>query len=95
MGKLKDKTRILVTHAIDFLSVSDSIILLEKGKVVFKGHYDEVKDNEYLKKLMKIHQQQKEEAKGEDSEEEEVDSEDSLTDELEDQVDDVIIAQEE
>mmetsp|Transcript_29533 Transcript_29533/g.39949 ORF Transcript_29533/g.39949 Transcript_29533/m.39949 type:complete len:146 (+) Transcript_29533:1428-1865(+) len=63
MGKLKDKTRVLVTHAIDFLSVSDSIILLDKGKVVLKGHYEEVKDNEYLVKLMKIHQQQKEEAK--------------------------------
>lgn len=55
MGRLKDKTRILATHAIDFLDVCDSIILLEKGKVIFKGPYEEVKDNEYLIKLMKIH----------------------------------------
>lgn len=46
MGELKDKTRILATHAIDFLDVCDSIIMLDKGKVVFKGPYDEVKDNE-------------------------------------------------
>lgn len=55
MGVLKDKTRILATHAIDFLDVCDSIICIEKGRVVFQGHYDEVKDNEYMKKLLDIH----------------------------------------
>jgi len=35
MGVLKDKTRILATHAIDFLDVCDSIICLDKGNVVF------------------------------------------------------------
>lgn len=59
MGVLKDKTRILATHAIDFLDVCDSIICLDKGNVVFQGHYNEVKDNEYMKKLMDIHQSHK------------------------------------
>lgn len=31
MGKLRDKTRILVTHAIDFLEHVDRIIIMEKG----------------------------------------------------------------
>jgi len=55
LGKLKTRTRILVTHAIDFLHLVDSIILLDKGQVIFKGNYKDVKDNIYLKKLVKIH----------------------------------------
>lgn len=62
MGAMKNKTRILATHAIDFLDVCDSIILLDKGKIIFKGPYEEVKDNEYLKKLISIHKQHKEES---------------------------------
>jgi len=45
----------LATHAIDFLQVCDSIIFLDEGRVVFKGPYEEVKDNEYLINLMEIH----------------------------------------
>jgi ABC-type bacteriocin/lantibiotic exporter with double-glycine peptidase domain len=30
-GVLKDKTRILVTHAVDFLHTADRIILLKDG----------------------------------------------------------------
>jgi len=55
LNKLKNRTRILVTHAIDFLHLVDSIILLDKGKIIFKGNYKEVKDNMYLKKLVSIH----------------------------------------
>lgn len=43
--KFSQKTRVLVTHAIDFLHLVDSIILLKAGKVVFKGSYEEVKSN--------------------------------------------------
>jgi len=32
-GMLKDKTRILVTHAIDFLHMADTIIMMDKGKI--------------------------------------------------------------
>ena len=55
MRKLANRTRVLVTHAVDFLHLADSIILLKNGKVVFKGPYDEVKDNEYLRELYAIH----------------------------------------
>ena len=35
MEKLSNKTRVLVTHAIDFLHFADSIIYLQEGRVVF------------------------------------------------------------
>ena len=40
MRKLADKTRVLVTHAVDFLHLADTIILLQKGRVVLQGSYD-------------------------------------------------------
>lgn len=33
-GNLKNKTRVLVTHAVDFLHMVDSIILLKDGEVI-------------------------------------------------------------
>jgi len=33
MGELKTKTRVLVTHAIDFLHLADRIIVIKDGKV--------------------------------------------------------------
>jgi ATP-binding cassette subfamily C (CFTR/MRP) protein 1 len=39
LNKFKDKTRVLVTHAVDFLHLVDKIILLHKGKVVLNGSY--------------------------------------------------------
>jgi len=30
-GMLKDKTRVLVTHSIDFLHMADHIIMMDKG----------------------------------------------------------------
>lgn len=55
MKQFKDKTRILVTHAIDFLHLVDSIVLMKGGQVVFKGPYAEVKESDYVKELIRIH----------------------------------------
>ena len=55
LKKLKDKTRILVTHAIDFLHLVDRIILLKKGEVALMGTYQDLKDSEYLKEVIAIH----------------------------------------
>jgi ABC-type bacteriocin/lantibiotic exporter with double-glycine peptidase domain len=46
LGKLKDKTRILVTHAIDFVHFADTIIIMEKGRIAAKGSFEDLKDNE-------------------------------------------------
>jgi ABC-type proline/glycine betaine transport system ATPase subunit len=54
MRKFAKKTRILVTHAIDFLHLVDQIILIKDGKIVFCGTFHEVKENPYLKELVRI-----------------------------------------
>lgn len=33
LGYLKNKTRILVTHAIDFIHLADRIIIMDKGRI--------------------------------------------------------------
>ncbi|ORZ34302.1 hypothetical protein BCR44DRAFT_37178 [Catenaria anguillulae PL171] len=43
---LKDKTRVLVTHAVQHLPEVDHIIVLEKGKVTAAGSYGELKMGE-------------------------------------------------
>lgn len=55
MRKLAQKTRVLVTHAVDFLHLADSIVCLKNGKIEFQGNYDSVKEHPYLKELIKIH----------------------------------------
>ena len=32
-GILKEKTRILVTHAIDFVHLADRVVIMKKGRV--------------------------------------------------------------
>jgi ATP-binding cassette, subfamily C (CFTR/MRP), member 1 len=49
MEKLARKTRVLVTHAVDFLHLADSIVCLKDGMIEFKGTYEEVKEHPYLK----------------------------------------------
>jgi len=54
-GMLKDKTRVLVTHAVDFLHVVDKVILLKNGQVLLQGPYEEIKESPYLIEIMRIH----------------------------------------
>jgi len=54
-GELNDKTRILVTHAVDFLHLVDEIILLKDGEVIRQGNYSALKNDDYVKKIMKIY----------------------------------------
>ena len=54
MKKFAKKTRILVTHAIDFLHLVDTIILVKEGRIVLYGPFNEVKENAYLKELVRI-----------------------------------------
>jgi len=41
-GMLKQKTRILVTHAIDFLHLTDRIIVIKDGKIQAFGTFNEL-----------------------------------------------------
>jgi len=40
---MKGKTRILVTHAIDFLEHVDRIIIMEGGRPAVDGTFEEIK----------------------------------------------------
>ena len=39
---LHDRTRILVTHRLNFLRHADQILLLDEGRIVEKGNFDEL-----------------------------------------------------
>jgi ATP-binding cassette subfamily C (CFTR/MRP) protein 1 len=41
---LKDRTRILVTHAVDFLPQADHIILMDEGRIVSQGTFKEMEE---------------------------------------------------
>lgn len=53
-GTLKQKTCVLVTHAIDFLYMADKVVIMEKGKIVAQGSFKQVKENKILKKLLEV-----------------------------------------
>ncbi|KAJ3100588.1 Multidrug resistance-associated protein 1 [Phlyctochytrium planicorne] len=56
LGLLKNKTRILITHDIQLLSKVDRIIILDGGKVIADGTYDEIseKDPGLLAKRLEV-----------------------------------------
>jgi ABC-type multidrug transport system ATPase subunit len=45
-GKLKDKTRILVTHGLHLLDKCDKVIVMEEGRIVCNDTPDVVKQDE-------------------------------------------------
>ena len=61
MGLMKDSTRVLVTHAIDFVHLADQIIIIKDGEVKAQGSYEELKDNAYLNQVQDIHTKNKKE----------------------------------
>ncbi|CAI2364263.1 unnamed protein product [Moneuplotes crassus] len=74
-GELKNTTRVLVTHAVDFLDRVDRIIVINKGRVILNGSYKQLENEEYFKKVMStIYKQEikstKEESKDFDKEDE-------------------------
>jgi len=52
LDELKGKTRILVTHAVDFLDKVDRIIIMDHCKIKYMGTYDELKDNEVIQHII-------------------------------------------
>ena len=50
---LASKTRLLVTHAVDFLDRVDRIIVIEKGKITLDGTFEELKHEEYFNTIVK------------------------------------------
>lgn len=58
-GILKDKTRILVTHAVDFVHLADKIVIMQDGKITAQGSYEELVLHPYLMQIMDIHEANK------------------------------------
>jgi len=54
-GILAKKTRVLVTHAVDFLHLADKIIVMGGGEVKATGTFSELQDNEHLTQVLHIH----------------------------------------
>ncbi|XP_015522174.2 ATP-binding cassette sub-family C member 4 isoform X1 [Neodiprion lecontei] len=50
-GFLKDKTRILVTHQLQFLGQVDDVIIIDQGKVRCQGTYDEIAETSLFREL--------------------------------------------
>jgi len=60
---LKGKTRILCTHAIDFLHLADKIVVLDEGSIAVQGSYEDVLKHPIVKKIMSIHNKNEEDKK--------------------------------
>ena len=54
-GLLKNKTRILVTHAVDFLHLVDHLIIMKDGKIQAQGTMKTLKDNQHLQQVFDTH----------------------------------------
>ena len=62
-GILKEKTRILVTHAVDFVHLADKIVIMNEGRIIAQGSYSELEDHPYMRQIQDIHESNKEELK--------------------------------
>jgi len=51
-GLLIQKTRVLVTHAVDFMHLADRIIVMSQGKVTAFGTYKDLSENSTLKEVL-------------------------------------------
>jgi len=62
-GLLKDSTRVLVTHAVDFVHLADRIVIMNDGKILAQGTFDELASHPYMQQIQEIHQTNKDEVK--------------------------------
>ena len=65
-GIMKDKTRILATHAVECVAMADHVIIMKNGKVQAQGSYAELKDDPYLQEIQKIHEKNQVKSKAEE-----------------------------
>ena len=56
---LKDKTRILITHAVDFVHLADRIIIMDDGEIDAQGTFEDLQQHPYMKEILKIHNENK------------------------------------
>ena len=59
-GLLKDKTRVLVTHAVDFVHLADKILIMKDGRIQEIGTFKELEKSKYMQQIIEIHEKNKE-----------------------------------
>merc|ERR1711874_586506 len=50
-GYLKDKTRVIATHAIAYLKYFDYIYIMDEGKIISEGDYQYIKQTKECKEI--------------------------------------------
>ena len=61
-GLLRNKTRILVTHAVEYIHLADRIVLMKDGMISAIGTPEELKDHSYIKEIAEIQAKNRQEA---------------------------------
>ena len=51
--QMAGKTRILVTHAVDFMKYADRIIVMKEGEIILNGSFDEAQESEEVQEMLK------------------------------------------
>lgn len=71
LGYLKGKTRLIATHALAYLPYFDMILIMDEGRIVEKGSYDQILNSprfQEIKKVIEENQQVKEEERRQEEE---------------------------
>mmetsp|Transcript_36652 Transcript_36652/g.48120 ORF Transcript_36652/g.48120 Transcript_36652/m.48120 type:complete len:809 (+) Transcript_36652:302-2728(+) len=61
VGLMKDKTRVLVTHAVEFIHLADQVVIMKDGRVEAQGSYEELQSHPYMMEVQEIHTKNKRE----------------------------------
>lgn len=61
VGLMDGKTRILVTHAVDFIHLADHVIIMKNGRIEAQGSYEKLANHPYMKEVQEIHTKNKRE----------------------------------
>lgn len=91
LNHLKGKTRVLVTHQLHFLSSADTIVVIDDGKIIETGTFEELnqKKDGHLQQLIKkflTHEEKKNEEEKEKSNEDTDEVSKQLTKEEEEEI---------
>ena len=65
-GLLRSKTRVLVTHAIDFLHLADRLVVIKDGRLTAVGTFEELQNDPHLQEVLAINKRNLEETKTRD-----------------------------
>ena len=80
LGYLHNKTRILATHALQYISFADRIIYLNKGEIKWIGSYNEIKKQHFFIEFYEKMKEDEKKKKQKEDEEKENDNDDENND---------------